>query len=219
MITGTLSYIRLMSRKNDINRETYNRIAEDWNKDHADDTWWIEGTDALVNMLPPKASVLDVGCGSGTKTKYLTKKGLAVTGVDLSENMIAVAQREMPGNPFYVADMHDLRGVPGEYDGVFVQAALLHVPKAEVDAVLDELLRKLKPGGHLYIAVKGRREGEEQEAVVTEKDYGYAYERFFSYFTLDELNEYFRRHELTCVYEHTETIGTRSWLQIIGRKQ
>lgn len=208
-----------MSHERELNKKTYNRIAEDWNKDHADDTWWIKGTDAFVNMLPTKASILDVGCGSGTKTKYLSNKGLVVTGVDLSENMIGVARREVPENNFHVADMHDLTDVPGEYDGVFVQAALLHIPKAEIDSVLDQLILKLKPGGHLYIAVKEKREEEEPEAIVTEQDYGYAYDRFFSYFTLDELKEYFSRHGLTCVYEHSETIGKRSWLQIVGRKQ
>ena len=45
---------------------------------------------------------------------------------------------------------------------------------------------KLNPNGVLYLAVKEKRKVEEE--IATENDYGYEYERFFSYFTLDEIN-------------------------------
>jgi SAM-dependent methyltransferase len=199
----------------DLNRATYDRIAEDWSKDHANDTWWIEGTEALVKMLPQGASVLDVGCGSGTKTKYLSKKRLHVVGTDLSEKMVDIARRESPKNDFYVADMHDLSPVPGVFDCIFAQASLLHIPKADVDAVVEQFSKKLKPEGLLYIAVKGMREGIPDEKVVIENDYGYEYERFFSYFSMQELKDILQKHGYASVYEHIESIG---WLQLIGRK-
>jgi 2-polyprenyl-3-methyl-5-hydroxy-6-metoxy-1,4-benzoquinol methylase len=65
-------------------RETYNRIAEDWVHDHAQDTWWIAGTDTFVSLLPDGARVLDVGCAGGVKAQYLTDKGLHVVGIDNS---------------------------------------------------------------------------------------------------------------------------------------
>ena len=76
--------------------ETYNRIAEDWDKDHDNDDWWIEGTDVLISHLPSKGTVLDVGCGSGVKSCYLLEGGFKVTGIDISEKLLDIARRKAP---------------------------------------------------------------------------------------------------------------------------
>lgn len=49
-------------------KSTYNKIAEDWSKDHRDDDRWQEGTDKFLALLPKGASILDVGCGAGVKS-------------------------------------------------------------------------------------------------------------------------------------------------------
>jgi len=50
-------------------RNTYNKIAKDWNKDHSGDDWWIKGADNFLSILPKGASVIDIGCGGGYKSK------------------------------------------------------------------------------------------------------------------------------------------------------
>lgn len=207
-----------MTKPEELNEATYDRIAGDWDKDHEYDTWWISGVEKFVAMLPAGASVLDVGCGSGSKTKYLHERGMRASGSDLSKKMIEIARHAVPECEFYVADMHDLSSVPGQFDALFLQASLLHIPKDEVDAVMEELKKKLKPGGLIYIAVKGQKEGEPEEAVVTEDDYGYAYDRFFSYFTIPELKEILARNNLECVDAYVERLPRRDWLQVIGKK-
>ncbi len=57
-------------------KSTYNRIAEDWIKDHDRDTWWYEGTDKFLSLLPKGANILDVGCAGGIKSRYLTDNGV-----------------------------------------------------------------------------------------------------------------------------------------------
>lgn len=55
----------------DFTKQTYNKIAEDWHRHHSSDDWWVAGTDHLISLLPVGATALDVGCGSGVKSKYL----------------------------------------------------------------------------------------------------------------------------------------------------
>ncbi len=201
-------------------KETYNRIAEDWHRDHLDDDWWIEGTDLFIKSLVPGAHVLDVGCGSGVKSKYLIDRGFKVTGIDISEKLLKIARREVPEGEFKVFSMTDLDSMRETFDGVFAQASLLHIPKKNAGEVVQKMVRRLVPGGHLSINVKERREGKPDEETVKENDYGYEYERFFSYFTMPELEGYLADAGLTVVSElrNQNKSGKTVWLQIIGRK-
>lgn len=199
-------------------KETYNFIAEDWHKDHMNDDWWVEGTNAFVAFLKPGDLVLDVGCGSGTKSKYLIEKGLRVVGVDFSENMINIAKREVSGGIFYTLDMREVGKLGQMFDGIFMQASLLHIPRNEAESVLKAMTTQLQPGGYLYVAVKEKKPGKRDEEIEREDDYGYPYERFFSYFTLDEIRGYM--HSIGCdvCYEAEATPKSR-WVQVIGKKK
>ena len=199
-------------------KETYNRIAEDWFKDHKDDTWWVEGTHKFVSLLPANASVLDVGCGVGLKSKYLTSKGLKVTGIDFADKLIEIAKRENPEIDFQVLDMNNVESLGREFDGVFAQASLLHIAKDNIVNVLTKLSSVIKPGGLLYVAVKGVNASGKEEDVLKENDYGYEYERFFSYYRMEELEKYFADLNLEIIYKNSNLVGKTDWLQIIGQK-
>jgi SAM-dependent methyltransferase len=198
-------------------RDTYNLIAEEWHKDHQRDDWWVEGTDTFAKLLPVGAKVLDIGCGTGVKAKYLSAKGLKVLGLDFSEQMINIAKREVPEAEFVVLDMKEVGELSGEFEGIFMQASLLHIPKNEALNVLTKIKTKLKPSGLLYIAVKEIKPGRPEEEVVKESDYGYEYERFFSYYKMEELENYFNVLGLKIIYQNSAAPGNR-WLQIIGQK-
>ncbi|MDE1925012.1 MAG: class I SAM-dependent methyltransferase [Patescibacteria group bacterium] len=199
-------------------KETYNRIAEDWFEDHHGDSWWVEGTDTFVSLLSRNALVLDIGCGAGVKSKYLSDKGLKVVGADFSEKMIEIAKREVPAADFRVADIKDLGTIPETLDGVFAQAVLLHIPKNEAGKVVAGLAHKLREGGYLYIAVKEKWPDGKEEEVLKENDYGYEYERFFSYFTLPEIKKHLIEAGLQVRYENVSRAGRTNWIQVIAQK-
>src|SRR6185437_5012374 len=94
---------------------TYNRIAEDWFKDHHGDSWWQKEADYLISLLPQQATILDIGCGAGDKTKYLLQKGLQVTGADFSEKMVEIARREVPRARFEVLDLYTLNTLQEQF--------------------------------------------------------------------------------------------------------
>ena len=200
-------------------KETYNKIAEDWVKDHNDDTWWQEGTEYFLSLLPRGSRVLDVGCGGGIKTRYISDMGYEVIGIDFSEKMIEIARRENPGINFEVIDIYNVDKVPGTFDGIFAQAVLLHIPKSDTMKVLTALKDKLNINGLLYIATKEIRQNGVEEDVRTENDYGYDYSRFFSYFSPEQLKEYFKELELEVVWVKDSVSTTDTgWIQIIGKK-
>lgn len=204
-------------------KDTYDKIADSWHKDHQTDDWWQEATNIFISYLKPGATVLDVGCGGGTKSRYLLGKGLKVLGIDFSKNLINIATKEVPEAKFLVMDINDIDKLKENFDGIFMQAVLLHVPKKEVEGILHKAAQKLNPRGYLYIAVKEKIPGAADEEVKMDNEYGYEYERFFSYFTLDEFKEDFKNVGLEIIYRDVKPpsrTGRRSnWMQVIAKKQ
>jgi len=200
-------------------KETYNRIAEDWHHDHSNDEWWVEGTDAFMKELPQGGRVLDVGCGSGTKSKYFSDHGFRVVGIDISDGLLDIARREVSEAEFRELSMTDLDAMIETFDGVFAQASLLHIPKKDAGEVVKKMAKRLVPGGLLYIAVKEVRADKPEEGVLKENDYGYDYERFFSFFTMAELEQYIQDVGLQVISKSRSpnSSGKTVWLQIIGR--
>ena len=199
-------------------RDTYNRIAEDWHEDHKKDIWWEEGSEYFAKLFPKDSTILDVGCAGGYKTTYLIQTGLKVTGIDISEKFIEIAKREVPDGTFFVMDMQKVEDLP-VYDGIFAQAAFLHIPREEFLATLHGLTAHLVRGGYFYVSVKEIREGNAAEEMKEENDYGYSYTRFFSYFTLDEIRDYFDKAGLEVVWDNVHATGRARWIQVIGQKK
>ncbi|MCM3920415.1 class I SAM-dependent methyltransferase [Frankia sp. AiPs1] len=103
----------------------------------------------LVRPLP--GPVADLGCGPGYATAHLHRSGLAVFGVDLSPEMIAVARRAHPQLRFEVGTMTALDLPDRVLGGAVCRYSLIHTPPADIPAILAEVHRVLAPGGHLLL--------------------------------------------------------------------
>jgi len=112
--------------------------------------------DAFREQLPPDARVADVGCGPGRDTALLRERGLRVLGLDLSMGMLRVIERDDVAQ----ADMRMLPIRTAGLDGVWCNAAMLHLPLADVPRTVAEFARVLRPGGALHLLVaEGDGEG------------------------------------------------------------
>lgn len=62
--------------------------------------------DRFLAVLPAGGSILDIGCGSGQPVaRYMFGRGYAVTGIDSSPSLIALARGRFPAGKWIVADM------------------------------------------------------------------------------------------------------------------
>jgi 2-polyprenyl-3-methyl-5-hydroxy-6-metoxy-1,4-benzoquinol methylase len=198
-------------------KETYNKIAEDWQKDHFLDDWWKETTEKYCKMFKPGSLILDVGCGPGHISRFIYDHGLNVFGIDDSEKMIELANKAAPKCEFEVLDMRDVDKLDKKFDGIFAQASLLHIPKKEAHTTINKLYDRLKPGGYFHISVKESWSGIDEETK-TENDYGYEYKRFFSYYTEDEIRKYFTDLGMKIVLVNKKQHNKTIWIQVIAKK-
>ncbi|MBR7792949.1 bifunctional 2-polyprenyl-6-hydroxyphenol methylase/3-demethylubiquinol 3-O-methyltransferase UbiG [Undibacterium sp. FT147W] len=114
-----------------------------------------------INQRVPLSgkNVIDVGCGGGILAESMAKKGAVVTGIDLSEKALKVA------------DLHGLesgvsvryKNIPAEemaeaeaaqYDVVTCMEMLEHVP--DPSSIIRACTKLLKPGGHVFFSTLNR---------------------------------------------------------------
>ncbi len=110
---------------------------------------WLETLQEL--LPPPPRDVLDVGCGTGFLALLLAELGYYVTGIDLSEGMLATAERRADGlNPrpiFRVGDAIAPPFPPASFD-VVVNRHLLWT-LIDPARAFSAWYRVLRPGGYL----------------------------------------------------------------------
>ena len=100
----------------------------------------------LLRLLQPKAGgqYIDVACGSGNYTDALSRAGLVIEGVDISEAMLAKARLKNPAIAWHQGDAQGLPFKDRVFDGVVCTLATHHMEQFE--QVFNEMYRVMKPG-------------------------------------------------------------------------
>jgi ubiquinone/menaquinone biosynthesis C-methylase UbiE len=116
----------------------------------------LAATKRLMELVNPREKdyILDVGCGVGIAPVFLAwQYGCRVVGVDITPRMLVRAREraERKGvtasTDFRVADMHALPFEDGYFDAVIAESVICFSSNKE--QVLAEMIRVVKPGGHV----------------------------------------------------------------------
>jgi len=95
--------------------------------------------------------VIDVGCGPGQWTNFLSERGFDIEGVDPTPEFVASAQRRYPGSRFQIGRAEQLHAEDESLGGIFAWYSLIHTEPERIDAALTEFARCLRPGGGLAL--------------------------------------------------------------------
>ncbi|MGC4105172.1 MAG: class I SAM-dependent methyltransferase [Thermomicrobiales bacterium] len=112
----------------------------------------------LTDLIGPVAGarICAVGCGAGREARYLASREASVTGVDLSEPLLALARERETTSPMGIrylhGNAHTLTGLgDASFDGVVCYMALMDIP--DLAKALDSIARILVPGGWFVFAI------------------------------------------------------------------
>jgi cyclopropane fatty-acyl-phospholipid synthase-like methyltransferase len=117
-----------MAHLSDLIIAHYERHAAAWDQDRQNAAWndklWHE---RFIDSLAPGASVLDLGCGSGSPVaRHMAGRGLRVTGVDSSPTMISLCRSRLPDHEWILADMRGL-SLGRRFDGILAWDSFFHL--------------------------------------------------------------------------------------------
>jgi SAM-dependent methyltransferase len=101
-----------------------------------------------IEAAPP-FTLLDLGCGPGRDLAGFTARGHVAIGLEGAPQLAAMA-RTYSGCEVWEQDFLALELPAAKFDGVFANASLFHVPRAELPRVLAQLHAALKPRGVLF---------------------------------------------------------------------
>jgi SAM-dependent methyltransferase len=99
--------------------------------------------------LPDGAAAVDVGCGAGRAVAELGERGVRAIGVDVSDEMIALARSRWPRSDFRIGDACDLPLEDGEVAGYRAEKVFHQI--ADAAKALAEARRVLAPGGRAVL--------------------------------------------------------------------
>jgi len=107
-----------------------------------------------VAQRPTGGRALDVGCGQGTHTVYLSQQGFSTVGIDFVPAALAAARAraEKAGVDveLHETDVLDFQA-PAPFDVVLDSGCLHHLPKSKVDRYRARLDEWLAPGGDFVL--------------------------------------------------------------------
>ncbi len=132
-------------------------------RDLESSSWWNAGmrdvaTSLLgLTTLPPTGTMLDIGCGSGQTMSWFSaaRPGWRSIGLDVAPEGLAAARTL--GEKVMRASALDLPAQSSSIDFVITLDVLQHLPLDGGDRrAIAEIVRVLKPGGHVFIRTNGQ---------------------------------------------------------------
>lgn len=101
----------------------------------------------LTEDISPGARVLELGCGTGRPVAAMLAEAHDYRGVDVSPEMIRVAQANLPEARFESGDMATLRFPPDSFAAVVAFYSIIHLPRIHHASLFASIHRWLTPGG------------------------------------------------------------------------
>ncbi len=144
-----------------------------------------------------KGKALDLGCGTGNYTLELKKRGFDVVGLDISKEMLRIAQKKIPEIAFIRGDAYKLPFKNNTFDLVLSITMFEFIKNPE--KIIKEIYRVLKPGGEIIIGTMNAKSlwflFKRIKSFFIETAYRYA--RFYTVSELEKLlkNEHFKKIE------------------------
>jgi len=140
--------------------DLYERHANDYVADRrrmrSNESAWL---DRFTAFLPQRATILDIGCGSGEPiARYFIERHFGVEGVDASPSLITHCREKFPDGIWDVADIRSL-ALGKTFEGLFAWDSFFHLSHDDQRRMFPIFRQHAAPGAALMFT-SGTSHGE-----------------------------------------------------------
>jgi len=100
--------------------------------------------------------MLDVGFGNGALSEFFLNKGKEVAGVEINPEQVEYCKNQNPTGDFRLYNGTKLPFKDSSFDTIVMNDILEHISYKDIEILLPDLKRVLKPDGVIYISVMNR---------------------------------------------------------------
>lgn len=139
-----------------INQDYYNKNAYKWTVLKTNSFYHEDNFRKFIKYFNDGGSILDIGCGWGIHAPLFLGIGrkLKYEGVDISEEMIKIAQSRFPQLDFSTGNILDENTLPKKkFDGFWASAIFMHIPIEDRPKLFDNLEKLIVDGGVCYLTL------------------------------------------------------------------
>ena len=181
----------------------YNKTATGWSAE-----WYKEKlqSEILVKFYNCYAGagtnhpkILDLGCGAGYDSKILAKLGAKMTGIDISEELIKIAKKQVVNCKFFVGDLTEKYNKLGKFDGILCLATIMHVGTTKMKQTFDNMVEVLNKGGLVLVSAADGN-GKNYEKSIVNID-GEVYDKNFNCYNATDI----------CAFAHPKLKLVDTW--------
>ena len=111
----------------------------------------------VATLVEPGRRMVELGCGNGRDAVFFAAQGLDITALDMSQEAVSqlqgrgIANAEFLCGDFVNSDVHQ----PKSYDYAYSRFTIHSINRNQEQVLLNNLYRGLRPGGQLFIEVRG----------------------------------------------------------------
>lgn len=136
----------------------YDRIARDYDRDRNKALMEAAYLDRVLSGLQTRATVLDLGCGSGEPiARFFIEQGCQVTGVDAAPAMLELCRARFPDTAWIRQDMRSL-DLGRRFDAIVAWDSFFHLDADDQRCMFEVFARHSASRGWLLFT-SGPRAG------------------------------------------------------------
>tara|TARA_R110001592_G_scaffold237306_6_gene496242 strand:+ start:57491 stop:58126 length:636 start_codon:yes stop_codon:yes gene_type:complete len=134
--------------------ETWNKIAGMYEEKFMHLDIYNQAYDAFLNRLNnSNPTILEIGCGPGNISKYLlSNKEMQLLGLDISSNMVALAQKNNPTAEFKVFDARNLHSIKGTFNAIVCGFTMPYLSHNDCMKFFTDCYNVLHHSGILFLS-------------------------------------------------------------------
>jgi len=205
-------------------KQTYNKQGDVWRSMYPAGYLDFQGLSSLLEQAEPDMHLLEVGIGTGEASLPFLKKGLQVTGIDISQRALEMCRTKfldegIHESQFDLVEMSLQKFLypPNEYDIVLDYYTSQHVSREDQERFFQSVDRCLS-SGFLLVGQFSPTHLETKKNLISNGNGVFVSEnRFFCVWTPDELSD-----KLKCLgFEILEVISyeEKGFYEILAAKQ